>query len=112
MGQTCCADEPGDTPGTLTVSVPASTAPPGTLMSSLRGHWTRKEDRMALGTISANSMDWESPYQHQPSTMWEAGPETVKMILAGKEYSGTVSLSENPITILWEDGEVWTKTPS
>ncbi|CAE7217846.1 unnamed protein product [Symbiodinium sp. CCMP2592] len=115
MGQTCCTDEPRDDAGTVQLTMddekqPVSMPASNNLMNGIRGHWTRKEDKMSLGTISSNSMVWEARYKHKPSAMWEVGPNKVKMTLANEDHTGTVSSSDNPLTITWEDGEVWVRT--
>ncbi|OLQ13770.1 hypothetical protein AK812_SmicGene2138 [Symbiodinium microadriaticum] len=74
------------------------------------GFYGLLEDKMSLGTISSNSMVWEARYKHKPSAMWEVGPNKVKMTLANEDHTGTVSTSDNPLTITWEDGEVWVRT--
>eukprot|EP00434_Breviolum_minutum_P023088 symbB.v1.2.020373.t1/scaffold1707.1/size105203/4 len=78
MGTVCCAeDSTADSVGTSKVDLderePASPldASHGSVLQQLKGHWTRKEDKMSLGTISGNSMVWEAAYKHKPSPLWE-----------------------------------------
>ncbi|CAJ1351687.1 unnamed protein product [Effrenium voratum] len=117
MGAVCCIQEDVDSPGTsskIELDEKQSSAPvtaagsAAGMVDQLRGHWTRKEDNMSLGTISGNNMVWETVYKHMPSPIWEVHGDRVKMNLAGEEHFGKVTLS-GTATITWEDGEVWVR---
>ncbi|CAK9008597.1 unnamed protein product [Durusdinium trenchii] len=112
MGTVCCVEDPSETAGTSSKidldereSAAFDGEPARGLLEGLKGHWTRKEDRMSLGIISGNSMVWEAAYKHKPSPLWEVSGDQIKMSLGGEEHLGRASLKDSEI--VWEDGEVW-----
>ncbi|CAE7238834.1 unnamed protein product [Symbiodinium natans] len=77
----------------------------GTLLDQLQGKWVR-QDGFFMGVLSKSRLRWGEAFRGDESLVEEAGPNKVRLQLAGEVHEGSVFAGRH-MSIHWADGEIW-----
>eukprot|EP00913_Durusdinium_trenchii_P004723 g4386.t1 len=78
------------------------------LNAQMDGYWRLMPNGSPVGTISNGYIVWDSNYEaSEPRCALQFLGRGVMMVLEGRTYHGSLTLSSGTPVIRWNDGEVW-----